>query len=417
MITELRLENWKSFECATLFIDPLSILIGTNASGKSNVLDALFFLQEAISGIHLDLILQGSSFKSALRGGVEWVALKPKRNFTLGISVEKDGDITYKYSITCVIINNACRILTESLISKKKGESLTLFSAKQHPAHALVSIVTIPSEQSQKGFVINNDKSILSQLKLLLFSLDDSSQKVILNGIDELIDTMGKILIFSPDPTKMASLHEVKSGLKNKLEPDASNIAGLLTNLPDKDKRKIEDTLTQYLSRLPERDIERFYAEKVDKLGNYAMLYCDERWKNNKSITVDARVMSDGTLHFLAILTALLVIPEGGLLAIDEIDRGLHPSRSNLLLEALQNFGEQRNIDVLATTHNPALLDAMGTSIVPFITLVHRNVTTGNSQLTLLEDIKQLPKLLAQGTIGKLSTQGLLEKSLRTNHE
>ncbi|MEI6785775.1 MAG: DNA replication protein, partial [Verrucomicrobiota bacterium] len=33
MIKEVRLENWKSFPNATLYLDPLTILIGTNASG------------------------------------------------------------------------------------------------------------------------------------------------------------------------------------------------------------------------------------------------------------------------------------------------------------------------------------------------------------------------------------------------
>ena len=32
MITELRLRNWKSFFDATLFIDPITVIIGTNAS-------------------------------------------------------------------------------------------------------------------------------------------------------------------------------------------------------------------------------------------------------------------------------------------------------------------------------------------------------------------------------------------------
>ena len=42
MITELQLENWKSYEKAVLHIDPLAVLVGTNASGKSNALDALY---------------------------------------------------------------------------------------------------------------------------------------------------------------------------------------------------------------------------------------------------------------------------------------------------------------------------------------------------------------------------------------
>lgn len=49
MIKELTLENWKSFDKTTLYIDPLTVLIGLNASGKSNVLDALQFLQLSIT--------------------------------------------------------------------------------------------------------------------------------------------------------------------------------------------------------------------------------------------------------------------------------------------------------------------------------------------------------------------------------
>jgi hypothetical protein len=56
----------------------------------------------------------------------------------------------------------------------------------------------------------------------------------------------------------------------------------------------------------------------------------------------------------------------------------------------------------------------MGTAMVPFITVANRDPSTGYSVLTLLEDIAQLPKLLAQGPIGRLSSQGLIEKSLAT---
>ena len=84
MITELYLKNWKSFDHARLYIDPLSILIGTNSSGKSNVLDALVFLQHMTKSV--DLTTAFESFAPALRGGIEWAVLKPYDNFTLGLS-------------------------------------------------------------------------------------------------------------------------------------------------------------------------------------------------------------------------------------------------------------------------------------------------------------------------------------------
>ncbi len=142
------------------------------------------------------------------------------------------------------------------------------------------------------------------------------------------------------------------------------------------------------------------------------MLYCQEEWQPGQITEIDARSMSDGTLRLLGILTALLTRPEGSLSVIEEIDNGLHPSRAELLVKILREIGTKRKIDLLITTHNPALLDALGPEIIPFVTVVHRDAETGESKLTLLEDIENLPKLLATGSLGKLATKGTIEKTL-----
>ena len=56
----------------------------------------------------------------------------------------------------------------------------------------------------------------------------------------------------------------------------------------------------------------------------------------------------------------------------------------------------------------------MGTGMVQFITVAHRDPASGTSRLTLLEDIQQLPKLLAQGRVGRLSSEGMIEQALKT---
>lgn len=135
-------------------------------------------------------------------------------------------------------------------------------------------------------------------------------------------------------------------------------------------------------------------------------------YKANQRQIIDARGMSDGTLRFLGILTALLTRPKGTQIIIEEVDNGLHPSRSGLLLRILKEIGYERKIDVLVTTHNPSLLDAMGPEMIPFIVVAHRNPHTGESKLTLLEDVQNLPKLLASGPLGRVTSQGAIEKSL-----
>ena len=385
MITELRLENWKSFGEATLYIDPLSILIGTNASGKSNVLDALQFLQRIVLGIQLSTALQGDATLPPLRGGVEWISRKPHDTFTLSLMVQLDEFSKCRYTIKCSLEGSKCLSVSEKII--------------HYVNDVFVEEITLEKK--------HEELSALFTFAMIL------QPKVLWLVANDLIRYMRSIILFSPNPSLMSDY----STLSDRLSDDAGNIAGVLAALSIERQKEIEDTLTQYASRLPESEIHRVYAEKVGKLGKDAMLYCDEKWGESGEIfTVDARAMSDGTLRFLAILTALLTLPEGSLLAIDEVDNGFHPSRAHLLLEALQTIGKQRNIDVLVTTHNPALLDALGTEFVPFVTVAHRDSITGESKLTLLEDIEQLPKLLAQGTVGKLSTQGLIEKSLESVH-
>lgn len=176
---------------------------------------------------------------------------------------------------------------------------------------------------------------------------------------------------------------------------------------------EVESKLAFYAKDLPERDIGKIWAEPVGKFNSDAMIYCEELWIPDQSpTTIDARGMSDGTLRFLAIITALLTRPKGSQMVIEEVDNGLHPSHSDLLVKMLKELGEEREVDILVTTHNPALLDALGPEIVPFIVVAHRDSQTGDSKLTLLDEIETLPKLMASGSLGKLTARGAIEKSL-----
>lgn len=167
------------------------------------------------------------------------------------------------------------------------------------------------------------------------------------------------------------------------------------------------------LKKLPERDIKNIWVEKVGKFETDAMLYCEENWisKLKQTSIVDARSMSDGTLRFLAILVALLTRPERSLIIIEEIDNGLHPSRSSLLLNTLKNISSERKIDILVTTHNPSLLDLLTPEFVSFVVISHRNLKDGSTILTQLDEIESLPKMLASGNLGKIVSEGAIEES------
>lgn len=419
MITELQLENWKSYEKSSLHVDPLTILIGTNASGKSNALDAFVLLNRIASGAMLTSALQGDGALTPMRGGVDWAAQKPGTKFAIGVNCRADDLTDYEYRIECRVSENRCDVIAEQLFRSKYR--LNKSGQRTSVAGTVKLFKTDPCTDSAPNIVarLYNGKKgtprTLGRSHSVLFQLiGQKLSQEILDGVSLVAASLRDIFYLDPIPSHMRAY----SPLADKLDSDAKNIAGVIAALPHDKQKEIEAVLTRYASKLPERDIRNVYAETVGKFKSDAMLYCEEDWLAvGQPHTVDARGMSDGTLRFLAILTALLTRPEKSLLVIEEIDNGLHPSRANMLLDMLKTIGQQRGVDVLATTHNPALLDALGTEMVPFITVAHRDRKTGHSVLVLLEDMKQLPKLLAQGTIGRLSSRGLIEKSLQQSFD
>ncbi len=411
MLKKLILENWKSYRYAEIFIDSLTVLIGTNASGKSNALDGLEFLNRTALGKDIQAALLGDEILSSIRGGVEWAAFKPENKFTLKVLVQGNNEeVDYFYSIT-VETKPRVQLLAESLVRIKKRPrtnknpyKISLFQTDSASPDSPSIVARLYNTKKGKPKEVRRSNSILSQLTGLA-----AIPQEIIEGISIVSQVLQNIFILDPIPSKMRSY----SPFSDNILSDAANIAGVLAALEEPEKSQLETEITKYVTDLPERDIQRVWAEPVGRFNSDAMLYCEEMWvQNQKPTLIDARGMSDGTLRFLAIITTLLTRPENSQIVIEEVDNGLHPSRSELLIKMLREIGERRQIDILITTHNPALLDALGSEIVPFVVVAHRDSETGESKLTLLEDIKNLPKLMASGTLGKLTSQGSLEKSL-----
>jgi predicted ATPase len=407
MLKKLILENWKSFRYAELPLDPLTVLIGTNASGKSNVVEALEFLQRIANGENIETALAGDKTLSSIRGGVELAARKGENEFTLKVLVgaEDDADYLYNLQIQTLPSFKLCEEYLE-IIDMNNNDILKIklmdfyYQAKSGLHFKGTRVWRLSKTR-------RNDKKILEQPT----DVEEDNQKYLKLpkiATNFTIDNLSNLLVLNPIPSKMRDY----SRLSENIESDGSNIAGVLAGLPDDKKTEIENTLSEYLKDLPEGDIKKVWAEPVGRLKTDAMLYCQEEWKPGEITEIDARSMSDGTLRFLAILTALLTRPEGSQIVIEEIDNGLHPSRAALLVKILKEIGSKRNIDILLTTHNPALLDAFGSEIVPFVVVAHRDSETGESKLTLLEDIDNFPKLFASYSLGQMTTKGAIERSL-----
>lgn len=399
MIKEVHLVNWKSFDDAKLFIDPLTFLIGVNASGKSNILDAFTFLHRIASGKQIQTAISGDSETRPIRGGIDWFVKHGKPSSSIEIIVGTDNrGFDYKYFIEVRKIDaKSCELSSESLSVVSRNAT---YRDRQlfHTEKDIQGSPIIPTffytgkRGKQRRLDLNRSYSIIGQIDKL------NILKEIKEAATAVLGFLQNIFILDPIPNNMREYTK----LSESLAPDANNIAGVLAALSDERIKEIEAELTRFIKPLPEKDIKRVWIEKVGRFSTDAMLYCEESLPDNRNIEVDARGMSDGALRFLAIVTALLLGKENSLLIIEEIDNGLHPSRAKSLVEMLKELSAKRKIDVICTTHNPALLNALGNTMLPFISYIKRDDNTGDSKIQLLEDLDNLHKLMASDSLGNL---------------
>lgn len=397
MITALTLHNWKSFEKATLLIDQITFLIGTNASGKSNIVDALIFLSRLSAGERLADVCK------SIRGGIDQIIRRGSIYASLEVTFKSKG-YTYRYTLKFSVSNAEVYVDAESLdMAVREDNWRNLFATDvlkpdDYSSH-IIARFDKDRPGPRKGISLRRDITVLSQVQA------QNVLKIIKDGAKAALDSFGSIYVLDPNPIRMREY----VALSETLNSDGSNVAGVIAAISEDKTKDFEKILTKYVSKLPEKDIRKIWAERVGRFKDTAMVYCLEDWGDPEdSMEIDARAMSDGTLRFIAIIVALLTRNSDSLIVIEEIDNGLHPSRAGELVFALTEIATARDFDVLCTTHNPVLIDALGAEVLNSVSCVTREGAHGSASIFRLTERPDFLRQLARYTPGNMMTKNLL---------
>lgn len=390
MITELRLRNWKSFFDATLFIDPITVIIGTNASGKSNIFDALKLLSALASPIDIMDIAKN------VRGGAEGIIRRGEQMCNLTITM--DGDKSSEQLIYEVALafdeQRNIYIKDESLILATTKKNLVMFERKEldEMNKSLVS-VALYTEGKPRYQNFSAKTSVLSQIEYVncVRRIKDSTLTVLNN--------LRKIRLSNPIPERMRDF----APLSKTIAEDASDLAGYLANLDEELKSVTYEAILKYLKPLPDRDIKSIRADKIP-MTDKAMLFCTEEWTAGHTQEQSALGMSDGTLRFAGVIAMLITAEDKALILLEELDKGVHPSRAKDLVKMLKEIGKQKKLDIICTTHNATFVDELGPQMIPFISYIKRNEENGCTDIHLLEENEQLARLMASRSVGDMMT-------------
>ncbi len=407
MLTDIHLRNFKSYREQTLPLAPLTLMIGANASGKSNAIEAFRFLCWLAQGQKLDVLRhQVQDSEKIVRGNVRDLGYLGSSQFGLGCATD-DQDWN-RFEIELSLRDGELHISQETITSS--NESWPLYRIEQ-PSAGLTNNIRVAYNNFARGgkkpqISCTDQIAILNQLasSAMFESGHKKAQIEIPKVTARFNELLANTLFLDPVPSLMRS----GSFPDKRLRGDCANLSGVLFSLCQYRETKAE--IIEFIRSLPEQDVQSISFQEGFR-GTRMLELIESFGGHQKAWTAD--LLSDGTLRVLAIAAALLSAERGTTVVIEEVDNGVHPSRARQLLSTMREQAKKRGVRLLLSTHNPALMDALPDEALGDVIFCYRDSVQGDSQLVRLQDLQDYPGLVAQGPLGELVTNGIVDRFVK----
>ena len=328
-ITRLSLRNYKSVELCDLKLERLTLLVGRNGAGKSNIVDALAFVADSLRNT--------LEYAVRKRGGIAQVRRKSSSKPThpaISVEINLPHGATAKYTFRIAAVKDPVfRIDYEKCEVRTPAGDRQAFETKN--GHVVEWTAQSPPPPAS----------------------DDRLYLVAASGLPmfrPVYDALTAMVFHNLNPQAMKQPLRPEPGTL--LSHDGSNLASVIKQLataaPDKLNRVI-----QYVQALgvPVTEIRHKQSGSFETLE-----VLQGNGDDNRPATFDAMALSDGTIRAIGILASLFSVGAEGLagptlIGIEEPETALHPAAAGALMDALIEGRSQTQL--LLTCHSPDLLD------------------------------------------------------------
>jgi predicted ATPase len=458
MIKSLEIENFRSIYKDKVTFEPLTVLIGANGSGKSNLVKAIELISDIPRvGLQFSLSRQGGREgivpKKVLLKDIGKTETKIKYSKSLmppdklherpeGILVDHDFSFSIKSSGRIQVNKDVikfhdvlfvsevlrrkekdgaipddhyCSPTKEShftMINKKKSmdfesnpkidpENINYFLTWLGLGH-FIGKMTSPRELKEflKSSLRRRQQFSSRSTKKGRAASDELMTEI---GVDTICDSAAQFLVF------MSSLRDIRRydlllnelrreqspSDKEELSKAGDNMPSALKNL-EMDERVFERLKSSFSIIAPH--IVDIGMDSL-KTGKEFVEFVEE----NGFRKVESWHSSDGSLRALAILAALECADVDDVIIIEEPEQNLHPWAVRTLIDHIREVMEEKSIQVILTTHSEQVLERVNPKEVRIAT---RSSETG----TQFRRIDQLisDDDLSMGDIGRMWVKGLL---------
>lgn len=324
-LTRIVLRNYKSIGNCDVRLGPLTFLVGANGSGKSNFLDALHFVQDALTG----------SLDNALneRGGLTEVRRRSSGHPNhFGVRLEfklPDGQRGYYSFNIGALQGRGYEVQTEKCVISAVGKG--------------------PFFHVERGLLKASSETTFPAVTSDRLALVSVSGMTVFRPVFDALSAMG---FYNLNPKLMREPQKPQDG--RLLKSVGENIVSVVGHLERVAPEKLV-LIQEYLQTV----VPMVHGVERKQIGPLETLEFRQDMAGSKHPwRFPAQNMSDGTLRALGVLTALFQGNRDArplLVGIEEPETALHPAASAALRAALSKASE--HTQVIVTSHSPDLLD------------------------------------------------------------
>ena len=346
MIRKIRIENYKSIPSLALDLGRVTVLIGANGSGKSNILEAIA-LASAAAQDKLDnefLIARGirvtetrfmrSAFDKLPTpyGGVRVLfqndhkpTFEPIRTSNKSIKILVEGDDKVAFD---------CELFADKAASYPKWTQGPLMRPQE--LLAAVKAAVLPTETQINSEILEREiTQILERLRT------------------RPAGTIPGFLVYAPENSSLRTFQA-----EGQILPLGIKGEGLFAHLKGLDSATHRERLEKIREKLKLIDWFETFVVPDDLSPGERIIKIQDRYLSDGTL-FDQRSANEGFLFLLFYITLFISPETPAFFSIDNVDSSLNPKLCVALLQQIVTLANDYDKQVILTTHNPAVLDGL----------------------------------------------------------
>ena len=403
-IVKIWVKNFRSIEHAEIDLGSLTVLVGPNASGKSNLMDVLGLLSDAAR--------DGLEVAIDRRGGIDSVARRsPQGNFSgpeIGFAYKlEEGTLTYSFALNRLrggkyrVVQEIARLESTTLngappefrISNGRLVRPSLKRAlnkieKSGDTSNFADIVNQVIEESNRQDLqlLPPEPSRLSMVLAFLLNQSGAMQSDLgyrlHHGLERVRGFLKRVGIYHVFPSLLRDPQ--KAAESHPLAAQGENLASMLQDMTNRKSRFLPDIKVALSLAVPGvRDI------RVSSAGSYNVveLMHERDGGTEKGSWFDLSHESDGTIRLLAMLTALFQEPAPSMTCLEEPELAIHPGAMAVLSDTMEEAALRGQ--VLVATHSSDLIDRLPVESIRAVTAEDGSTKVGTIADHQLKSVKE----------------------------